>query len=163
MFPDMVTGYTAEGNAIIALKGNVEELTKAYEANAQAARQSLIASGEKIFDNFKSKLTNDTAWAWDDEGAVVRQQFVKQILDAYNQRDEELLKTLHDNTNLRNQVFEAAGADIWAGRSQMTGNVTSWDGMQNSMSALQSYYKTIKKSTICKYFCGFRQKRGKFT
>ena len=35
----MVSGYTAEGNAIIALKGNVEELIKAYE-EAKSREQS---------------------------------------------------------------------------------------------------------------------------
>jgi chromosome segregation ATPase len=32
MFPEMVRGFTAEGNAIIAHRGNVEELTRAYDA-----------------------------------------------------------------------------------------------------------------------------------
>lgn len=49
MFPQMVSGYTAEGNAIIKMKGNVEELTKAYKEQAQAARDKVILSGDDVF------------------------------------------------------------------------------------------------------------------
>ena len=46
MFPSMVQGYTSEGNAILTLKGNVDALTEAYEAEAQAAYNALIATGQ---------------------------------------------------------------------------------------------------------------------
>lgn len=46
MFPDMVRGYTSEGNAILSLKGNVEQLRDAYKDAQQEAYNMLIASGE---------------------------------------------------------------------------------------------------------------------
>ena len=64
MFPSMVQGYTNEGNAILKLKGNVNALTDAYEAEAQAAYNSLIASGEDsngndIITDWKNSLSED--------------------------------------------------------------------------------------------------------
>lgn len=46
MFPTLVQGYTNEGNAILSLKGNVEQLRNAYKAAQQEAYNLLIASGQ---------------------------------------------------------------------------------------------------------------------
>lgn len=46
MFPTLVQGYTEEGNAILSLKGNVEQLRGAYKEAQQEAYNMLIASGE---------------------------------------------------------------------------------------------------------------------
>lgn len=64
MFPTMVQGYTAEGNAILKLKENVEALTEAYETETQAAYNSLIASGKNsngndIIADWKNSLSED--------------------------------------------------------------------------------------------------------
>lgn len=56
MFPQMVSGYTAEGNAIIKMKGNVEELTKAYKEQAQAARDKVILSGDDVFSTAEDEV-----------------------------------------------------------------------------------------------------------
>lgn len=63
MFPTMVQGYTNEGNAILSLKGNVEELRDAYKEAQQEAYNLLIASGKdsdgndiiKNWNNISSK------------------------------------------------------------------------------------------------------------
>ena len=64
MFPSMVQGYTSEGNAILTLKGNVDALTEAYEAEAQAAYNALIAAGQDsdgndIIADWKYYLSED--------------------------------------------------------------------------------------------------------
>lgn len=46
MFPTLVQGYTNEGNAILSLKGNVEQLRDAYKEAQQEAYNLLIASGQ---------------------------------------------------------------------------------------------------------------------
>lgn len=70
MFPEMVSGYTDEGNAIIALRGNVEALTEAYEKEAQAARDAIIVNSNDIFKNFKNNTTKGNFWAeiWNGQG-----------------------------------------------------------------------------------------------
>ena len=54
MFPHMVQGYTDEGNAIIAHKGNVEELTKAYQEQKKAAQDAIIVGSADVFAGFKA-------------------------------------------------------------------------------------------------------------
>ncbi len=46
MFPNLVQGYTNEGNAILSLKGNVEALEDAYKSAQQEAYNMLIVSGK---------------------------------------------------------------------------------------------------------------------
>lgn len=46
MFPTLVQGYTNEGNAILSLKGNVEELRDAYKEAQLEAYNMLIVSGK---------------------------------------------------------------------------------------------------------------------
>ncbi len=62
MFPEMVSGYTEEGNAIIALKGNVEALEEAYRAEAQAARDAIILDADNIVKNFQNKTIKADFW-----------------------------------------------------------------------------------------------------
>ena len=59
MFPSLIQGYTSEGNAILSLKGNVEELRDAYKAAQQEAYNMLIVSGKDsngndIITNFQN-------------------------------------------------------------------------------------------------------------
>lgn len=46
MFPNLIQGYTDEGNAILNLKGNVEALRDAYKEAQQEAYNLLIVSGK---------------------------------------------------------------------------------------------------------------------
>ncbi len=61
MFPTMITGYTDEGNAIIALKGNAEELRDTYKEAQKEAYNLLIVSGEDsdgndIITNYQNQI-----------------------------------------------------------------------------------------------------------
>ena len=60
MFPTLVQGYTDEGNAILNLKGNVEELRDAYKEAQKEAYNLLIVSGEDSDGNDIIKQWNDT-------------------------------------------------------------------------------------------------------
>lgn len=59
MFPTLVQGYTDEGNAILNLKGNVEELRDAYKEAQQEAYNLLITDG-------KDSDGNDIIKQWED-------------------------------------------------------------------------------------------------
>lgn len=65
MFPEMVQGYTDEGNAIIKNKGNVEALTKAYKALKQEADNTLLSKAKDIMQTYKY-TTEGGFWQWDD-------------------------------------------------------------------------------------------------
>ena len=60
IMPELVTGYTNEGNAIIALKDNVDNLTESYKENIRAKAAAFITNGDddgntiqSFFDDYK--------------------------------------------------------------------------------------------------------------
>lgn len=59
MFPNLIQGYTDEGNAILNLKGNVEALRDAYKEAQQEAYNLLIVSGKDNDGNDILKQWND--------------------------------------------------------------------------------------------------------
>lgn len=60
IMPELVTGYTNEGNAIITLKDNVDSLTESYKENIRAKAAAFITNGDddgntiqSFFDDYK--------------------------------------------------------------------------------------------------------------
>lgn len=60
MSPELVKGYTSEGNAILSLKGNVDDLKQSYIDAQKEAYNLLISSGEDADGNDIIKQWNDT-------------------------------------------------------------------------------------------------------
>lgn len=72
MCPELISGYDAQGTAILNVKGNVEELTAAYEKNIKAANNSYLANTEtetiiKARQKAETKFTakNETSYQID--------------------------------------------------------------------------------------------------
>lgn len=53
--PSLIQGYDDQGIAILNCKGNVEELTKAYNDLIIAENNSLLKNGNDVFKNFKNE------------------------------------------------------------------------------------------------------------
>lgn len=67
MFPKLVQGYTNEGNAILSLKGNVEELIDAYKEAQQEAYNLLIVGGKDsdgndIISNYQNQINGNESF-----------------------------------------------------------------------------------------------------
>lgn len=66
MFPELIQGYTSEGDAILSLKGNVDQLRDAYKDAQQEAYNMLLtgedASGNDILQNWKN-LQDTSIWS----------------------------------------------------------------------------------------------------
>ena len=62
MFPTMINGYTNEGNAILSLKGNVEELIDAYKEAQKEAYNLLIIDGNDIITNYQNQVNGNEPW-----------------------------------------------------------------------------------------------------
>lgn len=108
MFPGMISGYTKEGNAILLCKGNVEELTKAYEAAAQAARQEAIAGGNDVFKSSKEEYSNNPNTPLGGETGIVNEKILaNKLIELVNNGNEEELKQF-----IGNLEREAAGVEI---------------------------------------------------
>ena len=56
MFPELVTGFDEQGNAILNLKGNVDQLTQAYDEATSAANRTLMAEGTTIYKDARNKV-----------------------------------------------------------------------------------------------------------
>lgn len=150
MFPEMISGYTKEGNAILSCKGNVEELTKAYEASAQAARQAAIAGGGEVFKSAKEEYNSNPSIAWEDTGLKQQQKLANKIIEIVNNENEEELEKFigdlsagnveidgekYSNIELKS-LFESAGIH-WNWN-----NVVDVDDIKNGLKNLQSFVKS---------------------
>ena len=60
MFPEMVSGYNDQNDAIIKNKGNVEALTKAYEDQKKAHYASIRTNAGDTFDKYKNAVEDDS-------------------------------------------------------------------------------------------------------
>ena len=117
MFPKMVSGYTQEGNAILVHKGNVEELTKAYQEQKQAAYEAIVVGSSDVYKNFKRSITVGAVTGTDID-------IMKEILDNIDDKqalasmDQKIKATLDLFTN-PNSTFSRTfksinlGAAIW--------------------------------------------------
>ncbi len=56
MFPELVKGWDANGNAIIKNKGNVEELNKALEEQKMQGYKKTISETENVWDDFETSI-----------------------------------------------------------------------------------------------------------
>ena len=94
MFPTMVQGYTDEGNAILSLKGNVEQLRDAYKEAQQEAYNMLIVSGEDsdgndIIKNYQNVMSNSNSFIKLDSSAKEYLEIIKALHEAMLASEEE--------------------------------------------------------------------------
>ena len=65
-FPELIQGYDSQGNAILSCKGNVEELTEAYNKLGHAANKEILNkdSIDDIQEDFKNDIEdlNNSGW-----------------------------------------------------------------------------------------------------
>lgn len=110
MFPQMVQGYTDEGNAIIATKGNVDELTKAYEEQKEAAQAAIITGSADVFKGYKAKVDYNATISWEESGLKQMKDIVDEIVATGGDVDK-IKDFLNDNTNhvAMKDVFDKAG------------------------------------------------------
>lgn len=59
MFPEMVSGYNDQNDAIIKNKGSVEALTKAYEDQKKAYYATIRGKSDETFSDFKTATEDD--------------------------------------------------------------------------------------------------------
>ena len=91
MYPHLVTGFDAQGNAILSLKGNVDELTQSYREAAQANRQEIIAGGDKVFDAFKDDYNGDYGFFSSTSGMKDQLKYAKKYLKLLNGKNVKTL------------------------------------------------------------------------
>lgn len=155
MFPEMISGYTKEGTAILSCKGNVDELTKAYEAAAQAARQAAIAGGSGVFDSAKEEYNSNPSVSWEETGLQQKQKLANKLVELANQGTEEEIQKFFNDLNAGNieidgekysnieldALFKEAGIDISDFRRRWDHSIDV-DKYKEKMRSLESFIKT---------------------
>lgn len=148
MYPNLVTGFDAQGNAILSLKGNVDALTEAYKEAAQANRQQLIAGRGDIFSTFKNDY-DSYATLWDDTTGLKQQlQIAKEFQVAINSGSKDTMQEVYDKYFGPNNfsedaanMFEAAGlsASKIAPFELFKGRVVDVEAFEQASSVLNSF------------------------
>lgn len=64
-YPQMVSAWTKEGNAVVDLKEKVDELKTAYEEERIAALNSFVASADKIVDSYNLNADYSSSSGYD--------------------------------------------------------------------------------------------------
>lgn len=122
MFPTLIQGYTNEGNAILSLKGNVEQLRDAYKEAQQEAYNMLIISGKDsdgndIIKNWKNLHGTDffsklfDLGADDVGGNISTQEAIKQ-LEALSNMSAEAYRNIEKITSSGTREQIASLTDI---------------------------------------------------
>jgi len=63
-FPSLISGYDEQGNALLSCKGNVEQLTEAYEKLIHAQNQAILTNTGDIEKDFENTLTKASGEHW---------------------------------------------------------------------------------------------------
>lgn len=134
IFPTMVSGYTEEGNAIIATKGNVEELTKAYEAQAKAARDAIILGADEVFKTTKTDVKNyeDQIKAYEAAMSMANGLTTKEARDKYGD-------TIR---NQATQILEDIGFESYIGQWASGSQYKSY-GLKQKWDSINQKYEDI--------------------
>lgn len=138
MFPNMVSGYTEEGNAIIALKGNVDALTESYENAAQAARDEIIVKSDAIFKTFR-KNTAESSWSRASKTSQL--STLETLLNDPEQANDYWKDTNSVKSDVIADIFKDSGVDysIW------DDDITDLLDDNNTKNQLLAYYRKLKK------------------
>ena len=63
MFPELVSGYDKQGNAILRVKSSVEELNKAYEAQKALHHDEVIRNAAAVFKDSATKFSEGSIFS----------------------------------------------------------------------------------------------------
>lgn len=102
MFPEMIAGYTDEGNAILKHKGDIEELTKAYQEYNQSIKDKILLDANDVLKGYQTNFKNNGFWSGllnpsgvDKIGKEV--SVLENLINAINNNDYSLLPTSESN------------------------------------------------------------------
>ena len=141
MFPQMVQGYTDEGNAIIAHKGSVEELTKAYEDQKKAAQDAIIVGSADVFKGYKAQVNHSAEnFIWEESGLSQMKEFAEKLIAAKN--DESAIQDIledYQDTYVARDLLKKSGLDL----GFLHWNVTNSGYFKENMAAIESAFNII--------------------
>lgn len=115
MFPDLIIGYDDQGNAILSLKGNVDQLRDAYKEAQKEAYNLLITSGKDsdgadIITDYKNE-SRDQTWL-EKSSSFFGNTSTTDSIDALQKLLNATTGSVNDFKDLYNQLYEIYGDDF---------------------------------------------------
>lgn len=121
--PSLISGYDSQGNAILGVKGNVEELVVAYEKLIKAQNNEILTNVSDIEEDFANVVDNAKNSDFFQNEITIRDiELLKTMLDG-GYTEEQVTKYLSDNIpegngSIRTQIgnaLEDAGVEVGIG------------------------------------------------
>ena len=107
MFPSWVKGWDEQGNAILDVKGNVEELTQAYNDAIIAANNVILKDAKTVFGDFKNDMEeNDESNFKGNEFTTYSYKALKNIINS-NDLDSAIQQYAATGTTNMVQIVQA--------------------------------------------------------
>ena len=166
MFPNLISGYTSEGNAILSLKGNVEQLRDAYKDAQKEAYNLLVASGKDsggndIIKNYQNVVSGfNGVFAQDEMGAKQIVGMLTDLNSSFGDTDKfkSVLKEFQKLASENNEAYhskEFQGILDDIGINNLFNSITSIDSLDDehlskASDKIAEHFSKIK-STIQTY------------
>lgn len=153
MFPNLISGYDDQGNAIVNLKDNVKDLTKAYEEEQQAAYNTLIGSSGKVKSGTLLNVEESTN-GLSEYGMTSDQYFnyVYQLINSYAQGQEAYETRVKEVINDLVNIF-GVGQEGYA--EEKFGNAFSryniWNNYDTVKDQMGKYFNSVNDMFISAY------------
>lgn len=158
--PSLVSGYDSQGNAILSCKGNVEELTEAYEKLIHAQNTEILSNTKDIEKNFKKASDPKNGFITSGWNRELENDSIKILEDVLkNGLTAEEIKEKYNNRYNALEIqnaLESIGINpnegrFWSRSDMFGGNDPIWE-------ALAETYKTDPskiKGVIDDYYAQF--------
>ena len=116
-FPELISGYDAQGNAVLTCAGSVEKLNEAYKEAANSNFDEILNNDTDVFEDFKNKskdiepgeLFGDSL-LWDNDSMRKDSyEALKKVLDENNgsDLDEKINKYITSNADTVDEISKA--------------------------------------------------------
>ena len=150
MFPELITGYTNQGDAILSLKGNVESLRDAYKEAQLEAYNLLIANGENadgddIISQYKELFRDESSL--EKTSSYFGHTSTSDAIDALNKLLNATTGSVDDFKNLYNELYAIYGDDFDKISNAIdTSDWAKWteDDLRNMVHIIKSNIQTLQ-------------------
>ena len=169
--PSLVSGYDEQGNAILNCKGNVEELTAAYEKLIHAQNQEILSSNaRKIEEDWKNTLSQANGYDFFETigNSLTLDGFLGGSTDDFDMKTDtaEWLSGLTSDTSLK-EIKKHLGAfnqlehnEIVQALNDAGYDVSRWSSTNKVAETLQNALKDEPqkiKGILDDYYAGFEE------
>lgn len=149
-FPELVTGYDGQGNAILSLKGNIELLRDAYREAQKEAYNLLITSGQNsdgsdIIADFQNGVRDESFF--EKSSSYLGNTSTTGAIDALQKLLNATTGSVEDFKTLYDELYDLYGDDFnKIGNAIDTSNWSNWSekDIQNMASTIKSNIQTLQ-------------------